>query len=193
MRAAFISVYGALLSIFLRGDSFHLACVAMRTKSFLAISHIWWLSNFPKPCFWHHTFQTLFLIHHPRMSNVRCYGTHSWHNVTSGSVPSCHEVEWAGTEGGRSMVRNNHDTKVARNKLSIRGWFSGLKPHKYILPHSNWIYQFPLSQILKVLMAFQMPSDARLRIHKVAVQRDKSCSQMWLKLFTFAKLTKTYG
>lgn len=53
--------------------------------------------------------------------------------------------------------------------------------------------QLLLSQILKVLMAFQTPSDARFRVLKVAAQRDKRCSQMWLKLFTFVKLTKAYG
>lgn len=100
MYAAFVSVYGALLSKFSRGDNFRLACTAMRTKSSLAISHIWWLSDFPQTCFWHHTFQTLFLIHYPCMSNVRHCGTHS-HNVTLGSAPSTSwgRVAWHRAEG----------------------------------------------------------------------------------------------
>lgn len=62
-----------------------------------------------------------------------------------------------------------------------------------VYPVNFILAQLPLSQILKVLLAFQMPSDARFSFREAAVERDSSCSQMWLKYFTSAKFTKTHG
>lgn len=137
--------------------------------------YIWGLSSFPQTCFWLHTLQILLLTHQSQMSSARCYGTQLDRKATSGLAASRCDVQRAGKVGVRII---SLETTSPPRRLAIHWLYMGRLVVSNHMNLSHYIQtkfiltQFPLSQILKVLVAFQAPSDVRFRVREMAVERD---------------------